>query len=72
MAVEYAAQRAPLANREVGHIRVVTSRLVEVGLKPGKGHLAPFALNKTIPFGDTNITKVPWSSGLGTQLLWFV
>ena len=62
----------PEANPEVAHIRFVTSRLLEAGLKPDKGHLVPFALNKTIPFGDINITKVLWSSGLGTQLLWFV
>ena len=49
---------SPGANREVGHIRVVTSRLVEVGLKPDKSQSTPFALNKKIPFGITNNTKV--------------
>ena len=51
-----------LANREVSHIRFVTPRLLEPGLKPAKGHSVPFALNKTNPFGSTNSTKVP---GLG-------
>ncbi len=51
-------KRIGRANPEVGHIRVVTSRLVEVGLKPDKSQSSPFALNKKIPFGITNNTKV--------------
>ena len=39
------------ANREVGPIRVVTSRPLEAGFKPDKSQSAPFALNKTNPFG---------------------
>ena len=46
------------ANREVGPIRFVTSRLLEAGLKPDKGRSAPFALNKTGPVCDINITEV--------------
>ena len=46
------------ANREVGQIRYVTSRLLETGLKPDKGQSAPFVLNKANPFGSTNSTKV--------------
>ena len=38
----------------VGHIRLVTSRPLEVGLKPDKGRSAYFVLNKSIPFGPIN------------------
>ena len=38
----------------MGHIRLVTSRPLEVGFKPDKGQSAPFALNMAIPFGPIN------------------
>ena len=39
------------ANREVGHIRFVTSRPLEVGLKPAKSRSTLFSMNMTNPLG---------------------
>jgi hypothetical protein len=60
------------ANREVGHMRFVTSRLLEVGWKPAKSRLVSFLMNITNPLGLKIKTTSIWSSGLDLQLLCFV
>jgi hypothetical protein len=42
----------------VGHIRLVTSRLLEIGSEPDKKQSASFEFNKKIPFGIINNTKL--------------
>ena len=51
-----------LAKWEVGHIRLVTSRLLEIGSEPDKKQSASFEFNKKIPFGAPKSTK---NLGLG-------
>ena len=46
------------AKWEVGHIRLVTSRLLEIGSEPDKKQSASFEFNKKIPFGATNSIKL--------------
>ena len=46
----------------MGHIRLVTSRLLEIGSEPDKKQSASFEFNKKIPFGPP---KRPKNLGLG-------
>ena len=49
--------RALRAKWEVGHIRLVTSRLLEIGSEPDKKQSASFEFNKVIPFCAINSTE---------------
>ena len=50
----------PGAKWEVGHIQLVTSRLLEIGSEPDKKQSASFEFNKKIP-----TRKCPKNLGLG-------
>ena len=54
----------------MGHIQLVTSRLLEIGSEPDKKQSASFEFNKIIPFGHINNTKL-WGLGFPNAVhLW--